>query len=71
MSNLNQNLTAQLLTQHGLVEEFDIRESIGQGGVLSALQYAPPIDDEIGKEINKDKKGINLEGTEEPTDSLL
>ena len=54
--NLNQNLKAQLLTKHGLTEEFDIRDSIRQGGVLSVLQYALLMD-EISKEINKEKKG--------------
>ena len=55
VNNLNQNLKAQQLTKHGLTEEFDIRERIRQG-VLSVIQYTLLID-EIGKEINEEKKG--------------
>ena len=70
VKNLNQNLKAQLLTKHGLTEEFDIRDSIRQGGVLSVIRYALLMD-EISKEINEEKKGKNLEGIEETTGSLL
>ena len=70
VKNLNQNLKAQLLTKHGLTEEFDIRDSIRQGGVLSVIQYALLMD-EISKEINEEKKGKNLEGIEETTGILL
>ena len=70
LKNLNQNLKAQLLTKHGLTEEFDIRDSIRQGGVLSVIQCALLMD-EISKEINEEKKGKNLEGIVETTGSLL
>ena len=55
VKNLNQNLKAQLLTKHGLTEEFVIRDSIRQGGVLSVIQYALLMD-EISKEINEKKR---------------
>ena len=58
VKNLNQNLKAQLLTKHGLTEEFDIRDSIRQGGVLSVIQYALLMD-EISKEINEEKREKN------------
>ena len=69
VKNLNQNLKAQLLTKHGLTEEFDIRDSIRQGRVLSVIQYALLMD-EISKEINEEKKGKHLEGIEETTGRL-
>ena len=50
---LNENLTARILTKHGLTRQIHIKDSIRQGGILSVIEYANMMD-EITKEIMKD-----------------
>lgn len=56
---LNKNLTARIMTQHGLTREIKITDSIRQGGVLSVIMYALLMD-EITKETRKQNIGENL-----------
>ena len=66
---LNSNLTAKIQTRYGLTRKISIKDSIRQGGVLSAIEYATLID-EISKELRK--KGLGLKMYENIiTDSLL
>ena len=39
---INENLTAQLRTNHGLSRKIEVKKSLGQGGVLSVTEYAIP-----------------------------
>ena len=44
IKRLNENLSARIVTKHGMTRPIKIRDSIRQGGVLSVLQYALLID---------------------------
>ena len=59
VKELNENLTATVRTKYGPTREINIKNSIRQGGVLSVVMYALLID-EIGKEIKKEKLGIEV-----------
>ena len=63
--NLNENLTARIQTNHKYTQK-KINDSIRQGGILSVLQYANPMD-EITKEIAKKKPNCNINIRSETT----
>ena len=67
---LNENLTANIQTKHGMTREIKITDSIRQGGVLSVLQYALMMD-EISKEIKKKDLGIYIPSLGEKIGCLL
>ena len=56
IKNLNSNLTARIQTRYGLTRKIKIKDSIRQGGVLSVIEYATPID-EIAKELKQHNQG--------------
>lgn len=56
---LNEDLTAQIRTKHGLTRKITINNSIRQGGVLSGTQYALLMD-EINKDLTTKNLGIEL-----------
>ena len=69
IQKLNQDLTAQIQTKHGLTREIKITDSIRQGGVLSVLEYATMMD-EISKELKEKDLGLMTKSGEK-IDSLL
>jgi hypothetical protein len=59
IKKMNEGLSANVETKHGLTREIKMRDNIKQGGVLSVLMYATLMD-EIAKEINKRQLGIRI-----------
>ena len=70
VKRLNENLTAQLQTKYGLTREIKIKDSIRQGGVLSTTMYGLLMD-EISKNVQKENKGIQINGISGKKGSLL
>jgi len=67
---LSNNLRARVRTNYGLTREFEINDSIKQGGVLSVVQYATLID-EIAKQIQLTKIGCQQRDDGEKIGCLL
>ena len=67
---LSNNLKAKVQTRHGPTQEFEINDSIKQGGVLSVIQYATLID-EIAKNIDQEKIGCKQGMTDKKIGCLL
>ena len=59
VKKLNENLTAKIITKHGLTRTIRIRDSLRQGGALSLTLYGILMD-EISKALQKTQHGISI-----------
>ena len=70
VKELSSNLKATLKNKHGNTRQFNIKDSIRPGGVLSVIQYGLLMDD-INKEIIKEYIGPIIDCAKEPIGCLL
>ena len=67
---LNQNLKARVLTKYGPTDEFNVNNSIRQGGVLAVSEFAILMD-QISKAIIRTNKGVRIPNNDKPIGCLL
>ena len=65
IKRINSNLTARIRTRYGLTRKINIKDSIRQGGILSAIEYATLID-EIAKRAQRKKSPIFNQAEAQP-----
>ena len=70
IKKINESLTTEISTKHGLTRKIKITDSIRQGGVLSVILYALMMD-ETNKAMKETDMGIKIPGTEIVVPSLL